>query len=710
MSRAAAEAASKPSYARITAVGVALLAALAALIWLEPRWNMRLQSAWFDTYQLIKPRELSLAPVTVVEIDEKSLARLGQWPWQRTVLAQLLRDIEREQPAAIGIDILMPEADRLSPEHLDLLKWARQRDPVLASHLEALPSNDTELARAIAAGPVVLGLAGTPEETAKEPLGPPVLVRDQAKKGAPATDTVTRMHSHKGALVNLDELDSAAAGHGIISAGRSDDVIRRVPLAVRINDRFVPSLAMEMLRVALHQPDVRLLVDGPSVSAVTVGDFFAPTEVDGELRLYYSRHDPSHYVSAIDVLDGKVDPDRFRQTLVLIGMNSLALADYQNTPLGSRVPGTEVLAQALENLLDQTWLARPSWAPALEIAVFVLLGSVLIWATPRWRPGNAAWLALGGIAVCVVSGIAAFLWKRWVFDAAAPALGLLILFSVLLVLTLAEAGRQRRRLERVVQAQREQAAYVSGELEAAKRIQTGFLPRADFLAGDKRIEIAVSMRPAREVGGDLYDFFPLDERRLFFLIGDVAGKGLSASMFMAVSKALYKSTTLRSPDATVSELMRAANDEVSRDNPEMFFVTAFAGVLDLDSGELGFCNAGHENPYLLDAQGAGFVQLADAAGPPLCTVEAFAYREGRKALRHGQLLCLVTDGVIDAQNQRGERYGRQRLQALFGQLHNGQRTATGLVDAVRKDVETFAGGTEAPDDLTVLALRWLGPQ
>ena len=100
MSRAAAEAASKPSYARITAVGVALLAALTALIWLEPRWNVRLQSAWFDAYQLIKSRDFTLAPVTVVEIDEKSLARLGQWPWQRTVLAELLRDIERQRPAA----------------------------------------------------------------------------------------------------------------------------------------------------------------------------------------------------------------------------------------------------------------------------------------------------------------------------------------------------------------------------------------------------------------------------------------------------------------------------------------------------------------------------------------------------------------------------------------------------------------------------------
>src|SRR5262249_52040830 len=208
----------------------------------------------------------------------------------------------------------------------------------------------------------------------------------------------------------------------------------------------------------------------------------------------------------------------------------------------------------------------------------------LIWATPRWKPANAALLALGCIALPIALGIAAFLSQRLVFDAAAPSVGLLILFSVLLVLTLAEAARQRKRLERVVQAQREQAAYISGELEAAKRIQLGFLPRADLLRDEHRVELAVTISPAREVGGDLYDFFMLDKDRLFFVVGDVAGKGLSASMFMAVSKALYKSTTLRRLQATVSELMRIANGEISRDNPEMVFVKALAGLAHLEGG------------------------------------------------------------------------------------------------------------------------------
>ena len=696
------------SHRRISAFGLALLAALAALIWFEPPWNLRLQSAWFDTYQVLKPRDISSSswPVTVVEIDEKSLTRLGQWPWPRTVLAELLRDIESAAPRAIGVDIVMPEPDRLSPEHL--LAKARQRDPVLAGRLDTLPSNDSELAQTIAAGPVILGLAGTPERGDHEPMSPPILVTDRQRHDAETASAMGIPH-HAGALTNIDILDRAAAGHGLISAGPSDDVIRRLPLVAEIGDRYVPSLAIEMLRVAQRAPVVRLALDGASVRTIGVGNFVAPTEPDGELRIYYSGRESGRFVSAVDVLDGKFDPLRFQDKLVLIGVTGLATTDYQNTPLGVRMPGSEVLAQVLENLREQTWLTRPRWAHALEVAVFVLLGLALIWATPRWDPRNAALLATGCIALPVLAGFAAFASQRLVFDAAAPAAGLLALFSVLLVLTLAEAGRQRRRLERVVQAQRERAAYVSGELEAAQRIQTGFLPRTDLLRDDRRLDLAVSMTPAREVGGDLYDFFPLDDRRLFFLVGDVAGKGLSASMFMAVSKALYKSARVRNPGATVSEVKNAANAEISRDNPEMFFVTAFAGVLDLDSGELSYCNAGHENPWVLAPGRHDLLELGEGAGPPLCSVAGFAYSSAKRRMQAGEWLCLFSDGVIDARSAGGARYGRERLRAVLTRNANSPNAAA-LLGAVRAELKAFTQGAEAADDLTVLVLRWLGPR
>jgi serine phosphatase RsbU (regulator of sigma subunit) len=201
----------------------------------------------------------------------------------------------------------------------------------------------------------------------------------------------------------------------------------------------------------------------------------------------------------------------------------------------------------------------------------------------------------------------------------------------------------------------------------------------------------------------------LDERRLFFLVGDVAGKGLSASIFMAVSKALCKSAMLRTPHAGIGEIMAAANAEVSRDNPQMLFVTLFAGILDLDSGELEYCNAGHENPYLLDPADTATRRITDGDGPPLCAVDEFDFRGGRRRLSPGTWLCLMTDGVTEAQSPCAELYGPARVQAVLRGARDGAAGARGFVDALHADVQAFAAGAEAADDLTSLVLRWRGP-
>ena len=708
MSGAAVGPPARRSYRRITAIGLALLATLAFLVGTSERWNARLQGAWFDTYQIVRPRAVVSMPVTVVEIDEKSLARLGQWPWPRTILAELIGAILQYAPAAVGVDILMPEPDRLSPEQL--LARARERDSLLAERLAALPSNDRELARAIADRPVVLGFGDALGPAVRAPRGPPVRVIELPGGAPPTPDPASKMVRQPAAQMNIEELDAAAAGHGAISIGPAENVVRRIPLVLRVDDRIVPSMAIELLRLAFDAHDVRVYADGPAVDAVAVSDFLVPTEADGQLRLHYSVREARRSVMAVDVLEGKVDPERFAQKLVLIGITGLALVDWHNTPLGVQMPGSEIQAQLLENLYDQNWLTRPSWAPRSELVLFVALGLALIAFTPRLRPGRGALVAAGCIALPLVAGAAAFGVRRLVFDAATPALALLLLYVALLVLTLAEAARERRRLEHAVQRQREEAARVAGELDAARRIQQGFLPRADALRAEHRLDLAVAMTPARETAGDLYDFFMLDRQRLFFMVGDVAGKGLSASVFMAVSKALCKSATLRNPDAAIGALMRAANDEISRDNPAMLFVAAFAGVLDLDSGRLDYCNAGHENPYVLSPSPApGLARLVDGGGPPLCTVDRFDYCGAVHALRPGELVCVLTDGVVEAQRRDGERYGRERLEARLARLSKGTATADSVVAALTADVAEFTTGAEPADDVTILVLRWIGP-
>ena len=692
---------------RIRNTGIVILAGLAVLCWLEPAPLARFQAAWFDALQRVAPREVGTLPAIIVAIDDKSITALGQWPWPRSTLARLVREISHARPAAIGLDILMAEPDRLSAERL--LDQIRQFDIEISARLSALPSTDELLARALADTSAVLPLVATRESTGVVLRAAPILVRDTNSQPDAASQRLN-VPRFGGVVGSLEELDRAASGRGLITILPTDGIIRRIPLVFDINGTLAPALLIEVLRVAQHVDAFHLFTRRGAIERISVGDWSARLEDDGAVRPYYSHRDPRRFVSAVDVIDGKIDNERLRQKVVLIGAAGVGLVNYQNTPLREPMTGTEVQAQLLENLLDGTLLFRPAWAFVPEIAVLLILGGLLIFAAPRWSPLGAGLLATGSIVVPAMVGYLVFRSERWLFDAATPALALVVLSGVLLVLTFREATRQKTLLERSVQASREQAARMTGELEAAQRIQTGMLPRADLLRDDERIELAAAMTPAREVGGDLYDFFRLDERRLFLLIGDVAGKGLSASIFMAVSKALYKSMALRAPDADIGALMAAANAEVSRDNPDMLFVTAFAAILDLETGALAYCNAGHENPYLLSSEAGPLERIRDGDGPPLCVVDGFNYRGACRQMRQRESLCCVTDGVTDAQNAAGVLYGSARLDACLSRIDRERPSPRDVVDGVRADVASFVAGAEIVDDLTVLVLRWNGPR
>ncbi|HEY1458592.1 MAG TPA: CHASE2 domain-containing protein [Casimicrobiaceae bacterium] len=693
---------------RVFVVGSGVLVALTAFIATGSAWRLPLQAVWFDTYQSISPRVITSTPAVAVEIDEASLNAIGRWPWPRSQLAELVDAIARQHPAAIGIDILMPEPDPLSAERL--VERARKDDPVLAARLEAQPSNDHELARSVAAAPTVLAIAGTPDPRQHALRAAPFSIYDKkrADGDAGASAAPIALARFEDVLTSRDEIDRAAAGHGLISVEPTGGVIRAVPLAADVHGTLVPALSVEMLRVAMGVPQLRLLASGRVADAIAIGDFIVPTAADASVRPYYSPRSALRIVSARDVLQGRVAADRFEHKLVLIGVTGLGLLEYQNTPLGVRMPGVEIHAQLLENLFDDTLLKRPAWIAWLEAGLFFVLGAALIFATPRWKPRNAALLAFSCIAALGALGYLLFRGLQLLFDAAIPGASLTLLFGVLLVLTLTESTRLRKALELTVQRQREQSARMSGELEAARRVQTATLPRTSLLAGDARLDLAAIMRPAREVGGDLYDFFRLDERRLFLMAGDVAGKGLTASIFMAVSKALYKSATLRDPNADIGAIMSAANREISRDNSEMLFVTVFAAILDLETGDLDYCNAGHENPSLLEPGGASIARLDDAGGPPLCTVEHFAYVAGHRALHAGATLCIVSDGVIEARNPEGAMYGKERLDAA---LSNAGRlgAATSILDSLCAHLERFSASAGQDDDQTYLVLLWKGP-
>ena len=658
--------------------------------------------AWFDACQRLAPRARLSGPVVIVDVDGRSLARHGQWPWPRTLLAQLVDRLVAARPAAIGIDAIMPEPDRLSPALLPVLLPSIDAD--LAARLAALPSNDAVLARALADRPVVLGVAGVSASLDAAPRG--------AVRAPPARvvggDPAPHLRAFETTLRSLDEIDRAAAGHGLLNVELEGRAVRRIPLAARVGDVLVPALSMEMFRVASGAPGFVVTVGPHGVTQVAVGALAVPTQGDGSVWLHYARHTPDRFVSAADVLAGTADPRLFERKLVLIGVTALGLADRRPIPGGGTMDGVEIHAELIESLFDNTVLARPRWAVAVESAFLFVGGLLLILAVPIKR-ARAVWLVLLPLLGLAIGGsLALYHWRFLLFDAVMPSGGLLITFIVMLGVTLAEAERQRRLLRGQVERQREAAARFEGELQAARRIQLGILPKpADVLADERRFGLSIVLEPAREVGGDLYDFFLLDRDRLFFLLGDVAGKGLAGSLFMAVSKSLYKSTALRR-GAAVATMMQEANAEISRDNPDDLFVTVFAAVLDVNTGVLEYCNAGHDRPYVLSRAGGRLTQLAEGGGPPLCVLDGYEYAAASHRLRPGDTLCLLTDGVTDAHNPAGEQFGRARLEACLATLPD-EASAERVATVLQEEVRRFVAGAEPADDLAILVVRWEGP-
>jgi serine phosphatase RsbU (regulator of sigma subunit)/CHASE2 domain-containing sensor protein len=683
-------------------LGVALLLFLLAIELAPNLFGLGfIRLAAFDAYQRWAPRARLSAPAVIVAIDEESLRRHGQWPWPRTWLAELVGKVAAAGPAAIGIDIVMPEADRLSPGRLPEFVPGMGQD--LIQRLFSLPSNDAILARTLQASPVVLGVAGLEGEMA----GPRRNVRRVPFRtvGKDARPLVRRFDA---TLQSTEEIDRVAKGHGLLSVDTERGVVRRMPLVAAVGDALVPAFGIEILRVAVGEPLLTVRTGAAGVEAVGIGNLLVPTEPDGSVRIHFGQHDPARFLSAADVLAGKVDPRLLERKLVLIGVTALGLSDYQATPVADRMPGVEIHAQLLENIFDTDLLSRPravSWA---EAGVLLACGLALILMMPRSSPLASVAIYIVMVGGIVAAGVVLYLKAGILFDAASPSLALGGLFIAMLVVTLAETERHRQALRRQVEQQREQAARMAGELEAARRIQMGSLPDpATAFPGDARLDLYAFLEPAREVGGDLYDFFPLGSDRLCFLIGDVSGKGLPGSLFMAVSKALFKSAALRGI-GPVDAVMREADREICRDNAEGLFVTMLAGVLDAQGGLLEYCNAGHEPLYLLPNGDRPLDRLMDGGGPPLCVLDRFSYAASSRRLVPGDTICLVTDGVVEAMSPKAEAYGRNRFEALLEKVGRAASAAE-IGEAIRLEVSRFADGVEQSDDVAILVLRWKGP-
>ena len=243
---------------------------------------------------------------------------------------------------------------------------------------------------------------------------------------------------------------------------------------------------------------------------------------------------------------------------------------------------------------------------------------------------------------------------------------------------------------------------IGAELDIATNIQKSMLPSIFPAFPDrKEVDIYATMNPAKEVGGDFYDFFMVDEDHLAIVMADVSGKGVPAALFMVIGKTLIKDHT--QPGRDLGEVFSQVNDLLCESNSEGLFITAFEGVLDLVTGEFRYVNAGHEIPFICK-KGGVFEPYPIKAGFVLAGMEGMRYKCGSMQLEPGDKVFQYTDGVTEATNRDNDLYGMERLGRVLGK--NADLSPEELLPKVKEDIDTFVDGAPQFDDITMLCLEY----
>ncbi|MCC7251302.1 adenylate/guanylate cyclase domain-containing protein [Hyphomicrobium sp.] len=434
----------------VTATVLALAVALRVI---DPDPVARLRLSIFDSYLNLKPREADPTfPVRIVDIDEASLAKVGQWPWPRSEIAHIIERLAEAGAKTVAVDLILAEPDRLSPEALARQAEVRRELAPIVAELSALPSNDEILARAMSRIPVVLGLAGD-AASSRAPRAP------KTAFAIAGDDPRLFVPSFAGAVDPLPVLATTAAGEGAVNwFPARDQIVRHVPLLAALHGTLVPTLSLETLRTGMGETTAFVRASGGSgvhafgqqtgVETVRVGSVVLPTMPDGQLWLNFARADPRRYVSAHTILDGSFKREDIAGRHVLIGASATGLLDLRATPLSPSVPGVEIHAQAVEQMLSGAHLVRPALATGAEIAFLIAAGALVAGLIRRAGAVVAAGIGVAAIALVAGGSWLAFSGGGYLFDPVYPSLSLLAVYLTGSLLSFVKTETDRARVKR----------------------------------------------------------------------------------------------------------------------------------------------------------------------------------------------------------------------------------------------------------------------
>ena len=634
----------------------------------------------FDVYQKIFS-EKKETNVVIVDIDEKSLGKFGQFPWNRNVFAKILDQLNGSNPNAVGFDIFFTEKDKQSP---DAIIKSYNLIPSDVSELQNLKGPDQVFSEKLKQSKSVIAVLGSnvPSHTNYDRKAK---ARFLSKGGDPKNFTYSYPHS----IGSLEILEKNVKGLGSISfLDQLDGIIRSLPMVVKLDNKLYPTMGLEMVRVGSKQKNIYIELNEIGIQRVSARPFKIKTDPNGIIWIKYKKSSKDQYISASDVYEGNFEKNFFNNKYVLIGASAQGLFDLVKIPLGTTVPGVEVHANVIENILDQSYLIRNPNTYLFELLFSILMALVTFVLSQKIKPKFSLSIFFGNILLIIIIGFSVYKLRSELVDISYP------IFIVALTFL---SGLYFRFIEenKIALSNLQKEAKLLKERELAAGVQKSLFPDISKFENF----IFAKNVPARDVSGDYFDVVRSTPEEYFFTLADVSGKGVKAGMYMAKASSIFRTlTNLKFP---LEKVVFGVNNELVEAKFKGMFVTAVFGKLNIKTGELVFINAGHESILTFD-QNKNYEYIKSEM-PPIGIVKYFTESMVKSNTMNlkDKTFVVYTDGVTEGYLNNGEEMGAEGVQKIIDNMTDV--TPKNIVEAIEKELNW--GAEKLRDDITCMAIN-----
>ena len=657
-----------------------LLVILITVKIINPSFVKSISYLSFDVYQKIFS-EKKETDVVIVDIDEKSLGKFGQFPWNRNVFAKILDQLNNSDPKAIGFDIFFTEKDKQSP---DAIIKSYNLIPSDVSELQNLKGPDQVFSEKLKESKSVIAVLGS-NVPSHSNYDRKAKARFLSKGGDPKNFSYSYPHS----IGSLEILEKNVKGLGSISfLDQLDGIIRSLPMIVRFDNKLYPTMGLEMVRVGSKQKNIYIELNELGIQRVSARPHKIKTDPNGIIWIKYKKSSKSQYISASEVYDGNFERNLFNNKYVLIGASAQGLFDLVKIPLGITVPGVEVHANVIENILDQSYLIRNPNTYLFELLFSIVVALLTFILSQKIKPKFSLLIFFGNILLIIIIGFSIYKFRSELVDISYP------IFMVALTFL---SGLYFRFIEenRIALSNLQKEAKLLKERELAAGVQKSLFPDISKFENF----IFAKNVPARDVSGDYFDVVRSTPEEYFFTLADVSGKGVKAGMYMAKASSIFRTlTNLKFP---LEKIVFGVNNELVEAKFKGMFVTAVFGKLNIKTGEMVFINAGHESILTFDKDKNYEYIKSDM--PPIGIVKYFTETmvKSNKINLKDKTFVVYTDGVTEGYLKNGEEMGAEGVQKIIDDMT--EVTPKNIVEALEKELNW--GAEKLRDDITCMAIN-----